>query len=85
MKIRVAEEDVEKERGAVLEEWRERRNAAGRMQEAYWQLLMKGSKASCSGQLQMSTLPHSVTVQAIRVFNSCLLLPRRQSNQFTSR
>ena len=49
VQIRVAPEDVEKERGAVLEEWRERRNAAGRMQEAYWQLLMKGSKASCAG------------------------------------
>ena len=66
MKIRVAEEDVEKERGAVLEEWRERRNAAGRMQEAYWQLLMKGSKASCTWQLKMSALPHSLTLQGLK-------------------
>ncbi|GJP47352.1 hypothetical protein CLOM_g6553 [Closterium sp. NIES-68] len=43
--IRISSEDVEKERGAVMEEWRERRGAMGRMQDAHWQLLMKGSKA----------------------------------------
>eukprot|EP00897_Mesotaenium_endlicherianum_P008456 jgi/Mesen1/7639/ME000004S07907 len=42
--VRASAEDVEKERGAVLEEWRERRNAAGRMQDAHWTLMMHGSQ-----------------------------------------
>ncbi|KAK3250341.1 hypothetical protein CYMTET_40280 [Cymbomonas tetramitiformis] len=43
-KIRVAEEDVKKERGAVLEEWRQGRDARGRGAEAHWKLVMQGSQ-----------------------------------------
>lgn len=42
--IRVFAEDLEKERGAVLEEYRANRNANGRMQDAHWLLMMEGSK-----------------------------------------
>ncbi|KAL8102510.1 zinc protease PQQL-like isoform X2 [Apium graveolens] len=42
--IRVSSDDLEKERGAVLEEYRGTRNANGRMQEAHWELMMEGSK-----------------------------------------
>ncbi|PKI49083.1 zinc protease PQQL-like isoform X1 [Punica granatum] len=42
--IRVSKEDLDKERGAVLEEYRGNRNATGRMQDAHWVLLMEGSK-----------------------------------------
>ncbi|KAK4483651.1 hypothetical protein RD792_010852 [Penstemon davidsonii] len=42
--IRVSEDDLEKERGAVMEEYRGSRNANGRMQEAHWVLMMEGSK-----------------------------------------
>ncbi|XP_074336220.1 zinc protease PQQL-like [Apium graveolens] len=42
--IRVSSDDLEKERGAVLEEYRGTRNANGRMQEAQWALMMEGSK-----------------------------------------
>ncbi|GAX81449.1 hypothetical protein CEUSTIGMA_g8878.t1 [Chlamydomonas eustigma] len=42
--IRCAPQDLKKERGAVLEEWRMTRDAAGRAQEAHWKLIMKGSK-----------------------------------------
>ncbi|KAL8115269.1 hypothetical protein AgCh_021927 [Apium graveolens] len=42
--IRVSSDDLEKERGAVLEEYRGTRNANGRMQEAHWALMMEGSK-----------------------------------------
>jgi hypothetical protein len=45
--VRVSEEDLEKERGAVLEELRGSRNALGRMQEAHWVLMMKGSQVHC--------------------------------------
>lgn len=43
-KVRVAAEDLEKERGAVLEEYRGGRNATGRMQDSHWTLLFEGSK-----------------------------------------
>ncbi|KAG1666686.1 hypothetical protein FOA52_013598 [Chlamydomonas sp. UWO 241] len=42
--IRCAQEDIEKERGAVMEEWRMGRDAAGRSQEAHWKLIMEGSQ-----------------------------------------
>jgi hypothetical protein len=41
---RCAPEDLAKERGAVLEEWRMGRSWAGRVQQAHWQLLLQGSK-----------------------------------------
>lgn len=42
--VRVSMEDLEKERGAVMEEYRGSRNANGRMQDAHWILMMEGSK-----------------------------------------
>ncbi|XP_010667309.2 zinc protease PQQL-like isoform X1 [Beta vulgaris subsp. vulgaris] len=42
--IRVSAEDLEKERGAVMEEYRGSRNANGRMQDSHWALMMGGSK-----------------------------------------
>ncbi|KAK3161034.1 hypothetical protein QOZ80_1BG0070790 [Eleusine coracana subsp. coracana] len=42
--VRVSAEDLEKERGAVLEEYRGGRNASGRMQDSHWALLFQGSK-----------------------------------------
>lgn len=44
--VRVSADDLEKERGAVLEEYRGSRNANGRMQDAHWVLMMEGSKVS---------------------------------------
>lgn len=44
MQIRVSKDDLEKERGAVMEECRGSRNAMGRLQDAHWALLMEGSK-----------------------------------------
>lgn len=44
MQIRVSKDDLEKERGAVMEECRGSRNAMGRLQDAHWVLLMEGSK-----------------------------------------
>ncbi|RWW14203.1 hypothetical protein GW17_00022039 [Ensete ventricosum] len=46
VKVRVSSEDLEKERGAVLEEYRGGRNAAGRMQDAHWVLMFQGSKSN---------------------------------------
>lgn len=44
MQVRVSKDDLDKERGAVLEEYRGSRNASGRMQDAHWALMMEGSK-----------------------------------------
>lgn len=44
VQVRVSVDDLEKERGAVLEEYRGSRNANGRMQDAHWVLMMEGSK-----------------------------------------
>ena len=44
MQIRVSKDDLDKERGAVMEEYRGSRNATGRMQDANWILMMEGSK-----------------------------------------
>ena len=41
--VRISDEDVDAERGAVLEEWRMGRDARGRAAEAYWKELMAGS------------------------------------------
>lgn len=43
-KVRISDDDVNDERGAVLEEMRMGRDARGRASEAYWKLLMKDSK-----------------------------------------
>ena len=40
-KIRCSSEDLAKERGPVLEEWRQNRTAAGRAGEVHWQKLMQ--------------------------------------------
>jgi hypothetical protein len=41
---RCAPEDLARERGPVLEEWRMSRTSGGRMQEAHWKLILEGSK-----------------------------------------
>jgi len=41
--VRISDDDVESERGAVLEEWRMGRDARGRAGESYWKELMAGS------------------------------------------
>ncbi|EXB38800.1 putative zinc protease pqqL [Morus notabilis] len=42
--VRISKEDLDKERGPVMEEYREGRNATGRTVDANWVLMMEGSK-----------------------------------------
>ncbi|XP_047310984.1 zinc protease PQQL-like [Impatiens glandulifera] len=42
--VRVSIDDLDKERGAVMEEYRQTRNAMGRMHDSHWALMMEGSK-----------------------------------------
>ena len=41
---RCGPEDLAKERGPVMEEWRSGRNAAGRLAQAHWKELLKGTQ-----------------------------------------
>ncbi|KAI7988212.1 Zinc protease PQQL-like [Camellia lanceoleosa] len=66
--VRVSTDDLEKERGAVMEEYRGNRNANGRMQDAHWVLMMEGSKFS-GGLLEWALL-RSSRVYTLPVFRA---------------
>jgi predicted Zn-dependent peptidase len=42
--FRCAPEDLSRERGALMEEWRMTQDSAGRQQVAHWKLLLEGAK-----------------------------------------
>ncbi|XP_068652946.1 zinc protease PQQL-like [Aristolochia californica] len=66
--IRVSPEDLEKERGAVLEEYRGGRNAAGRMQDAHWILMMEGSKYAERLPIGLEKVVRTVTSETVKQF-----------------
>ncbi|GLT32236.1 hypothetical protein SLA2020_069160 [Shorea laevis] len=66
--IRIADEDLEKERGAVMEEYRSSRNATQRTQEAYWSLLMRGSKYAERLPIGLEKVIRSVTSKTAKRF-----------------
>ncbi|KAL2635876.1 hypothetical protein R1flu_007355 [Riccia fluitans] len=66
--IRASDEDLEKERGAVLEELRGGRNALGRMQEAHWGLMMKGSQYADRQPIGLEKVIKNVSAKTVREF-----------------
>lgn len=44
--FRCAKEDLDKERGPVMEEFRSAKDAGGRASESHWKLMLEGSKVS---------------------------------------
>ncbi|XP_010545332.1 PREDICTED: zinc protease PQQL-like isoform X2 [Tarenaya hassleriana] len=66
--VRVSKEDLEKERGAVLEEYRGTRNASGRMQDAHWQLMMAGSKYAERLPIGLEKVIRSVSAETVKQF-----------------
>lgn len=66
--IRISDEDLEKERGAVLEELRGGRNAMGRTQEAHWLLLMKGSQYANRQPIGLEKVIKNVTASRVKDF-----------------
>ncbi|GBG85044.1 hypothetical protein CBR_g39508 [Chara braunii] len=66
--IRITDDDLDKERGAVLEEWRERRNAFGRMQEAHWNLVMQGMKYAERSPIGLEKVIRNVSATTVRSF-----------------
>ncbi|KAL4194482.1 hypothetical protein AMTRI_Chr05g68900 [Amborella trichopoda] len=66
--VRVSASDLEKERGAVLEEYRGGRNAAGRMQEAHWVLMMEGSRYADRQPIGLEKVIRTVSPETVKGF-----------------
>ncbi|KAH6755599.1 Insulinase family protein [Perilla frutescens var. hirtella] len=66
--VRVSADDLEKERGAVLEEYRGSRNANGRMQDAHWVLMMEGSKYADRLPIGLEKVIRTVTPEIVKRF-----------------
>ncbi|KVI12277.1 Metalloenzyme, LuxS/M16 peptidase-like protein [Cynara cardunculus var. scolymus] len=66
--IRVSAEDLDKERGAVMEEYRANRNANGRMQEAHWLLMMEGSKYAERLPIGLEKVIRTVSPEIVKRF-----------------
>ncbi|ESQ42744.1 hypothetical protein EUTSA_v10012682mg [Eutrema salsugineum] len=66
--IRVSKEDLDKERGAVMEEYRGNRNATGRMQDSHWQLMMEGSKYAERLPIGLEKVIRSVPAATVKQF-----------------
>ncbi|GKV28045.1 hypothetical protein SLEP1_g37144 [Rubroshorea leprosula] len=66
--IRIADEDLEKERGAVMEEYRSGRDANQRIRDAYWSLLMGGSKYADRLPIGLEKVIRGVTSKTAKQF-----------------
>nr|XP_017222853.1 PREDICTED: zinc protease PQQL-like isoform X1 [Daucus carota subsp. sativus] len=66
--IRVSSDDLEKERGAVLEEYRGTRNANGRMQDAHWTIMMEGSKYAERLPIGLEKVIRTVSPETVKQF-----------------
>ncbi|XP_057765310.1 zinc protease PQQL-like isoform X1 [Salvia miltiorrhiza] len=66
--VRVSAGDLEKERGAVLEEYRGSRNANGRMQDAHWVLMMEGSKYADRLPIGLEKVIRTVNPEIVKRF-----------------
>ncbi|KAL5728894.1 hypothetical protein ACHQM5_001921 [Ranunculus cassubicifolius] len=66
--VRVSAEDLEKERGAVLEEYRGNRNAHGRWHDAHWLLMMEGSKYAERLPIGLEKVIKTVSPEMVKQF-----------------
>ncbi|KAE8698399.1 Mitochondrial-processing peptidase subunit beta [Hibiscus syriacus] len=66
--IRLSKDDLEKERGAVMEEYRDNRNASGRILDAYWTLMMEGSKYADRLPIGLEKVIKTVSPQILKQF-----------------
>ncbi|XP_039014704.1 zinc protease PQQL-like isoform X2 [Hibiscus syriacus] len=66
--IRLSKDDLEKERGAVMEEYRDDRNASGRILDAYWTLMMEGSKYADRLPIGLENVIKTVSPQTLKQF-----------------
>ncbi|XP_044463820.1 zinc protease PQQL-like isoform X2 [Mangifera indica] len=66
--VRVSKDDLEKERGAVMEEYRGNRNATGRMQDAHWALMTEGSKYAERLPIGLEKVIRTVSSETLKNF-----------------
>ncbi|OMO91641.1 hypothetical protein COLO4_18247 [Corchorus olitorius] len=66
--IRLAKEDLEKERGAVMEEYRKDRDADGRILDDYWPLVLQGSKYAERLPIGLENVIKTVSCQTLKQF-----------------
>ncbi|RWR72552.1 zinc protease PQQL-like protein isoform X1 [Cinnamomum micranthum f. kanehirae] len=66
--VRASADDLEKERGAVMEEYRGGRNASGRMQDAHWVLMMDGSKYAERLPIGLEKVIRTVSSDTVKQF-----------------
>ena len=78
-KIRCSQEDVDSERGAILEEWRAGRDARGRDAEAYWHLLHRGTLYADRLPIGLEAVIRGVTPDTVRHWYSTWYRPRRMA------
>ncbi|KAJ9183852.1 hypothetical protein P3X46_007658 [Hevea brasiliensis] len=65
--VRVSKDDLDKER-AVMEEHRGNRNASGRMQDAYWILMMEVSKYADRLRIGLEKVIRTVSAETVKQF-----------------
>jgi predicted Zn-dependent peptidase len=65
---RCSSEDLERERGPVLEEWRASRTAAGRAAEAHWKLMMRGSKFAERMPIGLESIIREASAETVKGF-----------------
>ncbi|KAK8566816.1 hypothetical protein V6N13_002501 [Hibiscus sabdariffa] len=66
--IQILKDDLEKERGAVMEEYREIRNASGRIQDEHWALMMEGSKYAERLPIGLEKVIQTVSSETVKQF-----------------
>ncbi|XP_012831738.1 PREDICTED: uncharacterized protein LOC105952699 [Erythranthe guttata] len=66
--IRVSVDDLETERGAVLEEYRGRRDADGRMNDAHWAVMLEGSKYAERLPIGLENVIRTVSPEIVKRF-----------------
>ena len=77
--VRISDEDVDAERGAVLEEWRMGRDARGRAAEAYWKELMAGSLYAERSPIGTEEIIRQANPQVFRDFYAKWYRPERMA------
>ena len=66
--IRCSKEDLDKERGAVMEEWRMSQDASGRASQSHWKMIMKGSKYADRLPIGLPSVIRGVSATKIKSF-----------------
>mmetsp|Transcript_26988 Transcript_26988/g.69981 ORF Transcript_26988/g.69981 Transcript_26988/m.69981 type:complete len:1010 (+) Transcript_26988:157-3186(+) len=67
-KVRCAAEDLEKERGAVMEEWRMGNDSLGRAAQAHWRFMLQGSKYAERLPIGLESVIQGVSPAVVKAF-----------------